>query len=108
MDETHARNIILLLMVFMQNVHAFSCRSERISAFLVPLKRNIVLVFGVLMAQGIHVLSMHIPFMQNVLRVEPITLIEWAEVLVLALPLLLVMEAFKFIKNRQDAVRVRS
>ncbi len=100
MDETHARNIILLLMVFMQNVHAFSCRSETVSAFKVPLKRNVILVFGVLAAQGIHILSMQIPFMQNVLRIEPITPFEWVEVLILAIPLLIIMEIFKFIKNR--------
>ena len=100
MDEFHARNIILLLMVFMQNVHVFNCRSETVSAFRVPLKRNVILVFGVITAQAIHIISMHIPFMQNVLRIEPVTAFEWAEVLVLALPLLIVMEAFKFIRKR--------
>jgi len=54
----------------------------------------------VLIAQGIHILSMHIPFMQNVLRVEPITFFEWAEVLILAIPLLLVMEVFKKIRAK--------
>jgi magnesium-transporting ATPase (P-type) len=98
MEETHARNMVLLLMVFMQNVHVFNCRSEKVSAFKVPINQNIILVFGVLVAQGIHILSMHIPFMQNVLRVEPITFIEWAEVLVPAIPLLLVMEIFKKIR----------
>ncbi|MCO5250115.1 MAG: HAD-IC family P-type ATPase [Candidatus Kapabacteria bacterium] len=100
MDVTHARDLILLLMVFMQNFHAFNCRSERVSAFKVPLKRNIVLVFGVLAAQGIHILSMHIPFMQNVLRIEPISLNEWLYILTLAIPILLVMELFKFINNK--------
>ena len=100
MEETHARNMVLLLMVFMQNAHVFSCRSEKVSAFKVPINRNIVLVFGVLIAQGIHILSMHIPFMQNVLRVEPITFLEWVEVLVLAIPLLLVMEIFKKVRKR--------
>ena len=98
MDETHARNIILLLMVIMQNLHVFSCRSEITSAFKVPLKRNIVLLFGVLLAQGIHILSMHIPFMQSVLRVEPISMFEWFEVFVLAIPLLIIMEIFKVVK----------
>jgi magnesium-transporting ATPase (P-type) len=98
MEETHARNLVLLLMVFMQNVHVFNCRSETVSAFKIPIKHNIILVFGVLVAQGIHILSMHVPFMQNVLRVKPITFIEWAEVLILAIPLLLVMEIFKIIR----------
>jgi magnesium-transporting ATPase (P-type) len=101
MDEIHARNLILLLMVFMQNFHAFNCRSERVSAFKVPLKRNIILVFGVLAAQGIHILSMQIPFMQNILRVEPVTFNEWLYVLALAIPILVAMEVFKYFRRKK-------
>jgi magnesium-transporting ATPase (P-type) len=99
MNEFHARNLVLLLMVFMQNLHVFNCRSERISAFKVPLKRNLILVIGVFAAQGIHILSMQIPFMQNILKIEPITFTEWLYVLVLAIPILISMEIFKWIKK---------
>ena len=100
MDEIHARNLILLLMVFMQNIHVFNARSERVSAFKVPLKRNIILVFGVMAAQGIHILSMQIPFMQNILRVEPVTFSEWLYILALAIPIILVMEVFKYFHRK--------
>lgn len=98
-DETHARSIILLLMVLLQNIHVFNCRSESSSAFMVPLRRNYLLVLGVLLAQGIHILSMNLPFMQNILKVEPITPFEWLQVLALALPLLIVMELYKIINK---------
>ncbi len=61
------------------------------------------MVFGVFIAQGIHISAMHIPFMQNVLKIEPITIIEWAEVLILAIPLLIVMELFKVVRRRQGS-----
>lgn len=102
MTETHARDLVLLLMVFMQNFHAFNSRSEVTSAFKVPLNRNWILVGGVLLAQGIHILSMHIPFMQQVLQVEPIAMTEWAYVLILAIPMILVMEVFKYFNNRKE------
>ncbi|MDD2622488.1 MAG: HAD-IC family P-type ATPase [Bacteroidales bacterium] len=101
MQETHARVLILLLMVFMQNFHAFNARSERVSTFKVPLKRNILLVFGVIAAQGLHILSMQIPVMQNVLSIEPITFIEWLYILALAIPMILVMEVFKWIQKQK-------
>lgn len=103
MGEFHARNVILLLMVFMQNFHAFNCRSESVSAFKVPLKRNIILVFGVIAAQGIHILSMQLPFMQNILRLEPVTPNEWVQILVLAVPMIISMEIFKLINKKQNA-----
>ncbi|NMC27691.1 MAG: HAD-IC family P-type ATPase [Syntrophomonadaceae bacterium] len=95
MDEHHARNVILLLMVLMQNVHVFNCRSEFTSAFRVPIRRNYLLILGVIVAQGIHLLSMHLPFMQQVLGTEPVLAAEWIAALVLALSLLLVMELYK-------------
>ncbi len=99
-DEIHARDLILLLMVFMQNFHAFNCRSESASVFKVPLKRNIILVIGVIAAQGIHILSMQIPFMQDILRIEPISFNEWLYILILAIPMILVMEVFKYFRRK--------
>lgn len=101
MNQIHARNIVLLLMVFMQNVHVFNCRSETVSTFRTPLSRNWILILGVMLAQGVHIAAMHIPFMQTVLRIEPITIGEWAQVLILAVPLLIVMEVFKQIRARR-------
>jgi magnesium-transporting ATPase (P-type) len=102
MNEIHARDLVLLLMVFMENFHVFNCRSEGTSAFKVPLKRNMLLVFGVLLAQSIHILIMQIPFMQNVLKIEPITIKEWLLILTFAIPTIIVMEIFKyFIGKRQ-------
>ena len=100
MEERHARNIILLLMVLFQNVHVFNCRSEFTSVFKVPISRNYLLVVGVLLAQGVHILSMHVPFMQTILRIEPITAFEWLEVFVFAIPLLVMMETYKIVNRK--------
>ncbi len=101
-DEYHARDLVLLLMVFMQNFHAFNSRSETTSIFKIPLNRNWILVFGVLAAQGIHILSMQLPFMQRALKIEPITLQEWFYVIILAIPIIVVMELFKLIYRRKN------
>lgn len=101
MDEASARNIILLLMVLMQNVHVFNCRSETVSAFKVPLRRNYVLIGGVMLAQLIHILSMQLPFMQGILRTEPVHPSHWLLACVIALVLLAVMEVFKLMRHRK-------
>jgi magnesium-transporting ATPase (P-type) len=99
-EEAPARNIILLLMVLLQNFHVFNCRSEYVSAFRVPIQRNWILIGGVIAAQGIHILAMHIPFMQNVLQIQPATWEDWFNLLLLASIILLVMEIFKLVKFR--------
>ncbi|MBM3324255.1 MAG: HAD-IC family P-type ATPase [Calditrichaeota bacterium] len=103
-DEPLARNNVLLLMVLLQNVHVFNCRSESISAFKIPIRRNIILIFGVLVAQTVHILSMQLPFMQAVLSTQPIKLAQWVAILGMAMIILVVMEIFKwFVRHRRDA-----
>jgi magnesium-transporting ATPase (P-type) len=100
MDEYMARNELLLLMVLIQNVHVFNCRSERTSAFKIPLNRNYMLIFGVLAAQLLHIASMQIPFMQNVLGVGPIPFDQWLICLGLAISVLIVMEVYKLVLKK--------
>ena len=65
-----------------------------------PLRRNRLLIGGVLFAQGIHILVMQWPFMQRVLGVAPVTLGVWLSLFSLAGLLLVVMESFKAFRNR--------
>ncbi|MDX5482777.1 MAG: HAD-IC family P-type ATPase, partial [Hymenobacteraceae bacterium] len=47
-SEFEARNLVLMLMVFIENVHVFNCRSELKSAFKVPLWRNPLIIVAVI------------------------------------------------------------
>ncbi|RRR69318.1 MAG: HAD family hydrolase [Candidatus Viridilinea halotolerans] len=99
--EAEARNLLLLLMVLFQNYHVFNARSEYVSAFRVPIQRNLFLVIGVVAALGIHLLAMYmLPFMQNVLEVAPVSLGEFGLMAGLALSILVVMEIFKLVWRR--------
>jgi magnesium-transporting ATPase (P-type) len=90
-----ARNELLLLMVLMQNVDAFNARSETRSVFRVPLANNPLLVLGVSAALSLHLLAMHVPLLQGVLDLEPITATQWVVLPAIALTLLVVMELQK-------------
>jgi hypothetical protein len=68
----------------------------------VPLARNRILVFGVLAAQGLHILAMNVPFMQTVLRTAPISLTQWGLLAMLALPMLAVMELYKLLRRERQ------
>ncbi len=97
-----ARNLVLLLMVLLENFHVFNCRSERLSAFKIPLNRNRLLIGGLIAVQAIHIASMYVPFMQKVLGVAPVTLNEWLILCGLASLLLLAMELYKLWLGRQE------
>jgi len=87
-----ARNSVLLLMVLFENVQVFNSRSESRSVFRQPFFSNPILLLGTLAAQGIHILSLYSPLMQDVLGVSPVTAEEWGALLALALLQLLAME----------------
>ena len=94
-----ARNHVLLLMVLLENFHVFNCRSEYVSAFRVPLRRNWFLVAGVVAAQGIHLFAMHFPPFERLLQVAPISLGHWALTLLAAASILAAMEIFKWLRQ---------
>ena len=91
----HARNTLLMLMVLMQNVDAVNARSETRSVLRLPARNNPLLMLGVLIALGIHLAAMHLPWLQSTLSLQPPTASEWLVLPLLALSLLLVMEAHK-------------
>jgi P-type Ca2+ transporter type 2C len=95
MNETSARNILLLLMVLFQNVHIGNCRSETRSAFALSPLRSPILLAGALTAFLVHLAAMHLPWTQRVLRLEPVSGTLWLVLPALALSIIVVMELHK-------------
>ncbi|HBT40535.1 MAG TPA: ATPase [Rhodospirillaceae bacterium] len=97
--EHQARNALLLLLVLFENAHVFNCRSETRSIFRVPLSANWLLVGAVVISQGAHILAMHLPGFNSVLRVEAVDLETWLLVAVIAASVTLMMELFKVVQR---------
>lgn len=95
-----ARNLLLLLMVLFENVHAFNVRSETRSVLRIPLGANWLLVGAVVAAQGIHILSMFIPGWNGILEIAPVPITTWLMLLGITLSLLLLVEAYKWLRGR--------
>ncbi len=95
-----ARNALLLLLVLFENLHVGNSRSETRSAFALNPLRNPYLLWGVVLAQGIHIASMYIPFMQAILHVQPVTWQVWLTLFTIALSITIAFEAHKAIRRR--------
>jgi len=104
-EEGVARNTILLLMVLLQNFHALNCRSETQSVFKIPLSNNYFLVLGIIAAQGIHLLAMHLPLMQKTLILQHVPWIDWVKLFFTASIVVLVMELFKLAFGKRCKIR---
>jgi magnesium-transporting ATPase (P-type) len=64
-----------------------------------PLRNNPVLLAGIGAALGLHVAAMYVPWLQGVLSVAPPSLFDWLSLPVLAVSLLVLMEAQKCWRN---------
>jgi magnesium-transporting ATPase (P-type) len=98
-DETTARNMVILLMVLLENIHALNCRSEFRSVFRIPFRANPYLIIGIIAAQGIHILSMYNPVMQDLLQIAPVSIEQWGILLGISCIVLVVMELFKVVNS---------
>ncbi len=107
-SESEARNLLLLLFVLFENIQTCNSRSERRSLFGQGFRGNLPLFAAVLTAQSLHVLSMHIPGIRDVLALQPVSLAEWCALLALASCLLAVSEADKWWNARKDSRRPRT
>ena len=87
-------------MVLFENVHVFNSRSENNFLLAINHKQNKFLWISVFTAFGLHFFSMYNPFMQSVLGLKPVEFSMWISLGCIALLLILVMEAEKFIRMK--------
>jgi len=104
MSEFAARNSLLLLLVLFENYHVLNCRSERKSIFKIPLFGNKILIGAIILAQGIHLLSMNLPIMQVVLSLEPVDFNQWISTFTVGISILLLMELYKYVRQKVNSI----
>lgn len=99
MDVSMARGYIMALMVFIQNIHVFNCRSGHRSAFSVPIKNNWLIVGGVVVSIILQVIVMEVPFLSKFLQTTSVPFLHLIYLFAIGLLVLVVMEIYKKINN---------
>ena len=95
MDIVSVRSYLLTFMVFVENIHIFNCRSEKISIFKIPLNNNIFLILSIFITTIIQIIIVSNNFLSNILRLTTISLESILILLLFTIPLIIMMEAFK-------------
>ena len=95
LDIVIIRTYMLTLMVFMENIHIFNCRSETISCFKIPGLNNRFLIFSIVITSLIQLMIINVPSVANFFGLSVLTLNQAIPLLILTLPLIFVMEIFK-------------
>ena len=88
----------MALMVFIQNIHVFNCRSEKQSALKVPLRKNKLILYGVIFSVLLQVVVMEVPLLSSFLKTSSIPVLNLIILFVMATIVLIVLETYKKIK----------
>ncbi|MBA2664730.1 MAG: HAD-IC family P-type ATPase [Bradymonadaceae bacterium] len=104
--EFAARNALLLFLVLFENVHVGLARSETKSVLRLSPLRVPILVGAVLIAQLMHIGAMYLPWTQGLLEVEPVPLTTWLLLLMCVMPIVLTIEAHKWLARRRARKQV--
>ncbi len=100
-----ARGYILLLMVFMQNVHVFNCRSERTSLFKMKFSGNPFVFISIFVALALH-FAVTQTSLSFILSVESLSMDYILYIFLLATPIVLIMELYKYMAPKRKAKKL--
>lgn len=92
-----ARSIIVMLMVFIQNIHVLNCRSEKQSIFATSLFDNPLVIGTIVGSMVLEILISSVPVLGNLLKVTPISAKTTIRVFIYSLIILVVSEVYKII-----------
>jgi calcium-translocating P-type ATPase len=95
----HAQTVALTTMVLFQAFHVGNSRSEHQSVFRKSPFSNPFLFVSQTAALLVHVAALYLPVTQFVLRVEPLELAVWRDMIVVALTIIVAMELHKLIRR---------
>ena len=98
-EVAHARGYVLALMVFMQNIHVLNCRSEEKSVFKNGFKENPFVLITIVLTIILQIIVMEVPILSILLQTYSVPYLHMLILLILALPVLLIIEIYKYIRR---------
>ena len=100
LDLVTSRSLVMALMVFLQNIHAFNCKSELQSAFKFRMFENWFFFVAVVGSIGLQIILMEVPTLSMFLELTTVSYKTLAVLLLVSMSILVVSEVFKAIKRK--------
>ncbi len=101
-DLVVARSLVMTLMVFLQNIHAFNCRSETRSLFKINMKSNWFFLVSVLGSIGIQILFIEVPVLSQLLELTTIPYFELLILLLISFVMFATCEVYKIFVRKNN------
>ncbi len=99
MSTAIARGYVMALMIVIQNVHAFNCRSEKESTFHISLRNNPIFAIGIISSILLGLAVIEIPILSTFLKTNHIPYFDLLKLVGVGLIILGIMECYKKMKK---------
>ena len=100
-DLIFARSVIMMLMVFIQNINVLNCRSEKRSIFREKLTDNPLIFITIIGSIGLQIVLSEIPYTAKILKVTPLPYMLIMGLFFLSFIIIMVFELYKVIYNNK-------
>lgn len=101
-DIVYARSVIMMLMVFIQNINVLNCISEKTSIFEKNILSNIFIPFTVIGSILLQLLVSVIPITAKFLKIVPLSIPTTIRVFILSWIIILVFEIYKLFFKKEN------
>ncbi|PHH51954.1 Calcium-transporting ATPase sarcoplasmic/endoplasmic reticulum type [Ceratocystis fimbriata CBS 114723] len=95
-----ASTVSLSILVVIEMFNAANALSSSESLFTLPLWKNMMLVYAIILSMTLHFALLYVPFLQSLFSIVPLNWNEWKAVLVISAPVILVDEVLKLVERR--------
>lgn len=102
-EKDHWQTMVFVTLSFTQLFHAFAIRSESMLIFKHGLFTNLPLLFCILITIAAQLALVYIPFMQDVFKTQPLTLLEVGICFIAPVIVFLAVEVEKIVRFRSKA-----
>lgn len=100
-DVYTARGYIMMLMVFMQNMHTLNCRSESKHIYKVGFKKNPFVIFSIILATSLQIIVAEVPILSKFLDTTSVPFGDMIILFLISLSIIIIVELYKSIKKRK-------
>ncbi len=97
-----ARGYIMMLMVFMQNMHTLNCRSESKHIYEVGFKKNPFVIFSIILATTLQIIVAEVPILSEFLDTTSVPVLHMIILFLISCNIIIIVELYKSIKKRKE------
>lgn len=101
-DVYVARGYIMMVMVFMQNMHTLNCRSESKHIYEVGFKKNPFVIFSIILATTLQIIVAEVPVLSEFLDTTSVPLLHMIILFLISCSIIIIIELYKSIKKRKE------